>query len=99
MSGIVTPPSTHGGITAGQQQQGQFQNAEQDIKNAATFGQHGMGLSTGATMADVGAGFGQSLFDEQLSQLDSAAQTAYNKQIKQAIPGLGGSLGCLLGRL
>ena len=99
MTGVLTPPSTQGGITPGQQQQGQFQNAEQDIKNAAAFGSHGMGLSTGATQADVGAGLGQSLFDEQMSQLDSAAQTAYNNMIKQSGSNLAGGLGGLLGRL
>lgn len=93
ISGVANP---QGGITPEQAQWARFSGAEQDIGNAAAFGSHGMGMSTGLTQADAGAGFGTALFGEQLSRADANAAQNYLNQQKGSLSTLAGNLGNVL---
>lgn len=98
MAGVITGVANpRGGVMPGQQQYAQFLGHEQDVHNAAAFGSHGMGHSTGITQMDAGANFGIAQLLQQLSQQDANAAQNYLNQVKGAGSQTIGNLGSVLG--
>lgn len=99
----ATGQPTSGGITGPQTAFAKYTGAENEIANAQAFSKPGMGMSTGLTQADAGAGFGTAIQEAGMSDADAAAeaqlQNAQQAAAKSNVSGITKAAGGLLGGL
>jgi hypothetical protein len=84
---------TQGGISPAQMALTQFDFGQGALRNAAQFGQGGMGMSTNQTMADAGSYMKQAQEAQQMSQSDAQAMNAFNQQQKSGLSSGIGAIG------
>jgi hypothetical protein len=98
MSNNVGGLLTSGGVpaTGPQTALNQYTMGQGEVANAATFGTHGMGMSTNETAGAAGPEAGFALGQGEASLADTAAQQA---SINSAFKNFAGGLGGIAGKL
>lgn len=87
--------SSQGGVSPQQQAYAQYTFGQNEVANATTFGNAGMGMSTGGTQADAGAFANQAYMLGHMSDEDAAAMMQSNQAKTQGAKSGIGSLGSM----